>query len=151
MKRSTPEQIAAWRRRSKQLDNRRAPLRRTGWGKRGQPTAQASANLPEPKLPVTCWLAQFDPEVSCDDTRHLDRCHILPKQFLRRIGVQDIWHPDWWVLGCRRHHYRLDNYFFRPKREDLPEGIERRADRNAAVAARLSRDFRRRGSMEEAA
>lgn len=80
-----------------------------------------------------CWFAHVlgeDVIGPCDGP--LDRCHLIPKQRIKReIGQADpaltkraIWHPSSWVDGCRRHHGNFDNRIFRVSRAQLPQDVE---------------------------
>lgn len=64
----------------------------------------------------------------------MDRCHLIPKQRIRKQLRSDrpnldpetllrcVWHESMWVPGCRQHHSELDvSRVLRIPREDIPE------------------------------
>jgi hypothetical protein len=64
-----------------------------------------------------CWLRRLG---GCDG--RVERAHLVPKQRLRRDGLDeaDVWDPRVLVPLCRRHHHRLDQGFVEVDRADLP-------------------------------
>lgn len=78
---------------------------------------------------MTCWLAQFRPDVPCEG--RLIRAHLIPRQLLRREGHRDaIEDPRTWVwacggaLGVGGHHGMLDySRQLRVPLERLPAGV----------------------------
>lgn len=85
-----------------------------------------------------CWLATFgvgengDPLPACDGD--LVRCHLIPKQVIRREGGS-VWDSRSWVWGCgglqgnSGHHGMLDvSRTLRLPRGALPGAVEELAE-----------------------
>ena len=70
---------------------------------------------------VPCWLAQF---TDTDCQGRMDRIHLVPKQVLKRAGIEDVWDERWWQPGCRWHHGQFDNYRLVVPRPALPWQVE---------------------------
>ena len=90
---------------------------------------------------MSCFFKPFV-ETACDGPT--DRCHLLPKGFLKREVGKDpeiIWDERVWVPGCRRHHADFDNFVFRIPREALPSALEAFAVEHG-VLWRVDRDYR---------
>ena len=88
----------------------------------------------------SCFFKGFDDEWGPCDGR-LDRCHIVPKQRLKReVPEVDVWHEDWWVWGCRRHHGQFDNRRCFIQRSDVPMKTEKAAARHG-IEWSLDRDY----------
>lgn len=83
MRRSTPEQIRAWRQRSKPLDRRRAPLRSTGFGKRGDRKPLKTSTWKAPASLTKTGIC-----ANCGAEGPTDFHHIIPRS-LSRIGRDD--------------------------------------------------------------
>jgi hypothetical protein len=72
-----------------------------------------------------CFFSPYS-EHPCDGPR--DRCHLIPKQRIKRewrsLGAEDlkklVWHRSVWVWGCRRHHGDFDNKALRVPRSRVP-------------------------------
>lgn len=77
---------------------------------------------------MKCWLAQFS-EKPCDG--RLRRCHLIPKQVIKREAQLSVWDARSWVWGCGGptgvggHHGMLDSSrTLRIPRDRLPAGLE---------------------------
>lgn len=64
-------------------------------------------------------------------TGRLVRCHLIPKQVIKRVDPQAVWDPRSFVPGCGGltgvggHHGELDlSRSLRLSRDVLPEGLE---------------------------
>jgi len=84
---------------------------------------------------MVCWFAAFgymehgDPLPKCDG--RLVRCHLIPKQLIKRAGGRDVWDPRSWVWGCGGptgvggHHGAFDSArTLRLARSGLPAHVE---------------------------
>lgn len=87
---------------------------------------------------MTCWLKAWMPG-PCDGP--IDRCHLIPKQRLKReCPAVDVWAPAWWVNGCRHHHANFDNWVTRIPRSAVPAVTEKAAV-DAGIVWSLDRDY----------
>ena len=97
-----------------------------------------------------CWFATFGVmEMGMSMSRcdgRLVRCHLIPKQMLRRHGG-DVWDQRSWVWGCgghtgaQGHHGQFDfSRTLRLPRAAIPEGVEELA-RELGIEWWLDREY----------
>lgn len=108
-------------------------------------------------LELIRWCLVGIPNGGSQQWAKVARCHLIREQVLRdRYGfdVHERWHEDFWVPGCELHHRALDNPNSRPRillaRRDLPLRLERRADDDPRIAARLDLDYGERERLTPA-
>jgi hypothetical protein len=81
----------------------------------------------------------FDTDQSVDCRGLIQRCHLVPNQWLKNtLGLDPIerWHSDFWMRGCELHHRRQELGFVVILRHQLPSGLKQRAI-NMAVTGDL--------------
>lgn len=137
MNRSTPLERRTSLKRGSGL-KRKTQLERTALRSR----VKRAATVPYPTVPVTgCWFAGLPDAGPCDGG--LVRCHLIPKQLLKRLFPHGFdgrslavlqADPRSWVWGCGGptgiggHHGQLDtSRKLRVPRPLLPSGVEEMA------------------------
>lgn len=136
------------------------PQTHRAWQERSRRNARKRQQAdPKPRSPINplyddCFFAAFDPNHECDGA--LVRCHLVPEQFLRDtlgLNAEERWHRDWWVPGCGGptgiggHHGRFDSLQIDVPRAELPERLERLAERYPRVDSYLTRRYGRRAPL----
>jgi hypothetical protein len=115
--------------------------------------------LPFNPYEARCELAMFDIDQSEPCAGLVQRCHLVPNQWLRDelgLDVDERWHQDFWMQGCEHHHRRQEQGRVRLERRDLPARLEFRAiamseDGDRRLEARLDRDYGLREQIGRAA
>lgn len=89
-----------------------------------------------------CELALHDPKRRpCRGP--MQRAHLVPQTFLRSLGLlqEEIWEPFMFIWACELHHGELDGGGIPKRRSMIRNSLDRFAEDQPRLAARLRDDY----------